>query len=132
MTDQSRPGGWCVSWRSARLRRSRPRTRCPLLLVGLAVFTVSLILAPLAMEAQQPRNIPRIGMLSPGVPSQNPRTLEAFRQGLHELGYVEGQNILLERRYAEGRVERFADLAAELVRLVPSPVALRGGVVTSA
>ncbi len=103
-----------------------------MLLVGLAVFTVSLILAPLAMEAQQPRNIPRIGMLSPGVPSQNPRTLEAFRQGLHELGYVEGQNILLERRYAEGRVERFADLAAELVRLVPSPVALRGGVVTSA
>jgi ABC-type uncharacterized transport system substrate-binding protein len=85
-------------------------------LIGLAVVLAVIVsLAPFAAEAQQARSIPRIGVLSPAMPSPTPRQLEAFRQGLRELGYVEGQNILLELRYAEERVERFDGLAAELV-----------------
>ena len=65
-------------------------------------------------EAQQPKKVPRIGFLS-GT-STNPRR-EAFRQGLRELGYVEGKNIVIEWRYAEGKFDRLPELAAELVRL---------------
>jgi len=50
-------------------------------------------------------------------PSDRPPLLDAFRQGLRELGWVEGQNIVIDYRYAEGRVDRLPDLAAELVRL---------------
>jgi putative ABC transport system substrate-binding protein len=64
-------------------------------------------------EAQQPKKVPRIGFLSDSRQSWD----EAFRQGLRELGYVEGQNITIEYRYAEGKVERLPDLAGELVRL---------------
>ena len=59
---------------------------------------------------------PRIGVLSPGSPGPSP-LLDAFRQGLRELAYVEGQNVVLEYRYAEAKSERLPDLAAELVRL---------------
>ena len=84
--------------------------------------TLTLILAlvlgvvgtPLAAQAQQQAKIPRIGFF--GTFPTNPH-YEAFRQGLHELGYVEGQNIAIERRYSEGRAERLSDLVAELVRL---------------
>jgi ABC-type uncharacterized transport system substrate-binding protein len=100
--------------------------------IGLAVvLALSLFLAPLA-AAQQARNIPRIGWLTNGTPSPNSPTLEAFRQGLRELGYVEGQNILLEPRYAEGRVERFADLAAELVRLKVDVIVASGPMIQAA
>jgi putative ABC transport system substrate-binding protein len=72
---------------------------------------------PLAARAQQPAKLPRIGYLSPGSPSGGFRDRdEAFRQGLRDLGYVEGQNIVIEYRYAEGRFDRLAGLAAELVR----------------
>ncbi len=79
-------------------------------------FTVALALlaAPHAAAAQQPR-VPRIGFLSPS--SAASPTLEAFRQGLRELGYLEGQSIAIESRWAEGRYERLPDLATELVRL---------------
>ena len=83
---------------------------------GLAAF---IPLAPLAAEAQQAAKISRIGFLSPSSPS-DPRTQrfrEAFRQGLRELGWVEGQNIAIEYRWAEERTERLADLARELVSL---------------
>ena len=66
-------------------------------------------------EAQQPKKIPRIGVLRPGL-AAGP-SYEAFRQGLRELGYVEGQNIVLEIRDGEAKAERLPDLAAELVRL---------------
>jgi ABC-type uncharacterized transport system substrate-binding protein len=100
-------------------------------LIGLAVVVaLSLFPPPLIGEAQ--RNIPRIGILTNGVPSQNPGTLEAFRQGLRELGYVEGQNILLEPRYAEGRVERFAGLAAELVNLKVDVIVASGPMIQAA
>ena len=68
----------------------------------------------LPAEAQQPKKVPRIGFLS-GT-STNPRR-EAFGRGLRELGYVEGKNIVIEWRYAEGKFNRLPELAAELVRL---------------
>ncbi|HEV2055927.1 MAG TPA: ABC transporter substrate-binding protein [Methylomirabilota bacterium] len=75
--------------------------------------------APLAAEAQQPAKISRIGFLSPSSPSDPPmqHSLEVFRHGLGELGYVEGQNIAIESRWAEGKYDRLPGLAAELVRL---------------
>jgi putative ABC transport system substrate-binding protein len=68
-------------------------------------------------EAQQAKKVPRIGHLSAASASVIAARVEAFRQGLRELGYVEGKNILIEYRYAEGKVDRLTDLAAELVRL---------------
>ena len=65
-------------------------------------------------EAQQPKKVPRIGYLTL---TASPRGPEAFLQGLRELGYIEGQNIVIEYRHAAGRAERLPDLAAELVRL---------------
>src|SRR4030095_3772095 len=77
-------------------------------------------------RAQQPTKIPRIGFLSAVSPSSiSPRT-EAFRQGLRELGYVEGKSIVIEYRWAEGKCDRLPDLAAELVRLKVD-VILSGG-----
>jgi putative ABC transport system substrate-binding protein len=72
---------------------------------------------PLAAGAQQVGKLPRIGFLSLTSPSDRPPLLAAFRQRLRELGWVEGQNIVIDYRYAEGRVDRLPDLAAELVRL---------------
>jgi putative tryptophan/tyrosine transport system substrate-binding protein len=79
-------------------------------------LTLSILTAPLAAEAQQRATVPRIGILTPASEASTP-LWEAFRQGLRALGYVEGQNILLEYRFAAGQPERFAALAAELVRL---------------
>src|SRR5712664_3862797 len=79
-------------------------------------ITGGLLAAPLAAKAQQPGKVARIGVLAQGSPTSNPIS-EAFRQQLRELGYIEGQNIVLEYRWAEGRAERLPDLAAELVRL---------------
>jgi putative ABC transport system substrate-binding protein len=67
-------------------------------------------------QAQQPKKIPRIGFLGTS-PSAIAARIEAFRQGLRELGYVEGKNIVIEWRYVEGKPERMSELAAELVRL---------------
>ena len=67
--------------------------------------------------AQQPTKIPRIGFLAGvALPALSSR-IEAFRQGLRELGYVEGKNIIIEWRSAEGKIDRLPALAAELVRL---------------
>jgi putative tryptophan/tyrosine transport system substrate-binding protein len=68
-------------------------------------------------EAQQPVGIPRIGILIPSSVSFLSARVEAFRQRLRELGYVEGKNIVIEYRYAEGKNERLPDLVGELVRL---------------
>jgi len=67
--------------------------------------------------AQQPKKVPRIGFLAALSLSAVSARIEAFRQGLRELGYVEGKNIVIEWRYAEGKPERMRELAAELVRL---------------
>jgi len=68
-------------------------------------------------EAQQSNKVPRIGFLSLSFPAALAARIEAFRQGLRELGYVEGKNIVIEWRYAEGKVDRLPALASELVHL---------------
>src|SRR5207248_874773 len=74
-------------------------------------------LVPLAAEAQASPQVPRIGVLSWTTLTTGARNRDAFLQGLHALGYVEGQTIVLEERWAEGELERLPDLAAELVQL---------------
>jgi putative tryptophan/tyrosine transport system substrate-binding protein len=75
------------------------------------------LLTTVSLEAQQPMKILRIGYLSPTFSSTNSARIEAFRQGLRELGYVEGKNIVIEYRHADGKLDRLAALATELVRL---------------
>src|SRR5438552_17528626 len=75
----------------------------------------SVILPTVSLGAQQPTKVPRIGFLSAATPSSISARTEAFRQGLRELGYVEGKNVMIEWRRAA--TERLPDLAAELVRL---------------
>ena len=77
----------------------------------------SLLAAPLAAQAQQPAKVARLGYLSPLTPLAGSTHREGFRQGLDALGYVEGQNVVIEARYADGRFEKLPDLAAEIVRL---------------
>jgi putative ABC transport system substrate-binding protein len=81
----------------------------------------------LPVWAQQAKKVPRIGYLA-GF-STNPR-IDAFRQGLRELGYVEGKNIIIEWRYTEGKLDRLAELAAELVRLKVDVIVTSGSVTT--
>ena len=86
-------------------------------LLGLAVYATPLIALCVSAYAQQPKKVPRIGCLVGGTPSAQLTRVEAFRQGLRELGYIEGQNITIEYRYAEGKLDRVPALAAELVGL---------------
>jgi putative ABC transport system substrate-binding protein len=82
------------------------------------VLVAGALAAPLASFAQQPTKIPRIGFLHPAPPGGVPGIrLEAFRDALHELGYVEGKNVQLEVRWGNGEFERLPALAAELVQL---------------
>ncbi len=83
----------------------------------LALVSPIILAAPLAPEAQQPVRVPRIGILWLNPLPPTAHLVEAFRQGLRERGYVEGQNIAIEFRSAEGRLDRLPDLANELVRL---------------
>ncbi len=83
------------------------------------LLAVGILIVPPAGETQQRATIPRIGFLSASSASdaRTPRLLGAFREGLRELGYVEGQNIAIEFRWAEGKYDRLPGLAAELVNL---------------
>jgi putative ABC transport system substrate-binding protein len=81
------------------------------------LVAVVLLALGVAAEAQQPARIPRVGILAGASASNVSPRVEAFRQRLRELGYVEEKNIVIEYRYAEGKRERLPDLAAELVRL---------------
>ena len=85
--------------------------------VRIILCTLSLLTMALAAVAQPPAKIPQVGVLHNGRQADEPRlrVLEEFRHGLHDLGYVEGQNIALESRWAEGSLERLPALAAELV-----------------
>jgi putative ABC transport system substrate-binding protein len=99
--------------------------------VGLvATLALVLFVTPFAADAQQPGHVPRIGWLALASPPLI--ELEGLRQGLRELGYVEGQNILIEGRYAEGKSERLPDLVAELVRLKVDVLLAAGGAATRA
>jgi putative ABC transport system substrate-binding protein len=76
-----------------------------------------LLAAPLAAEGQQVRKVARIGYLTGGSSSDAPHLREAFRDGLRELGWVEGDNIVIDYRFSEGRYDRLPELATDLVRL---------------
>ena len=89
------------------------------LLATVFVATVSLA------EAQQPAKIPTIGFMRGGSPTDP--EVDAFRQGLRELGYVEGKNIIIDFRNTEGKTDRFAGVAAELVRLKVDIIVAAGG-----
>ena len=91
---------------------------------------LSLLLAPLASNAQPPPKVPRLGVLAEYSSTAAPRNYAAFRQGLHELGYVEGQTIVLEERWAAGQLERLPDLATDLVRL-PVDLIVASGVLSA-
>src|SRR5688572_18322418 len=81
-------------------------------LVGLSVFAFVLVVVAAVAEAQQPTKIPRIGFLGAPPLSAMAARIGAFRQGLRELGYIEGKNIVIEWRSAEGKSERVPALAA--------------------
>src|SRR5690349_17955769 len=102
------PDSWCDNRKS---KIENPKS------VGLSVIAFVLVVAGAAVQAQQPAKIPRIGYLGFGDPSVNLARTEALRQGLRELGYVEGKNIFIEWRSAEGNADRLPSLAAELIRL---------------
>ena len=78
-------------------------------------------------EAQQPKKVPRIGYLSSVEPAADAFRSEPFRQALRALNYIEGQNIVIEYRYAEGKPDRYPELAAELVRLKVDLIVVAGG-----
>ena len=101
---EARIGGWAV----VSLVTARLATAVVLLLLAAPFATAA---------AQSPGTVPRVGFLGPNTRSPNPRTLNAFLQGLRELGWVEGTNLVIEYRWAEGRSDRLPGLAAELVRL---------------
>jgi len=101
--------------------------------IGLiATLTLGLFVTPLPVEAQQAKKIPRIGYLSRDSAEGHKSLLAAFQQGLRELGYVEGQNITIEYRYAEKKRHRRSALAAELVRLKVDIIVSGGGGATAA
>jgi putative ABC transport system substrate-binding protein len=98
------------------------------ILVLFCLLITVLLITGLA-EAQQPTKVPRIGILVGSSLSANAARIDAFRQGLRELGYVEGKNIAIEFRSAEGKFDRLPDLAAELVSLKVDVIVTTGPIV---
>ena len=98
----------------------------------ITVLTLCALLLALCLsaEAQQPTKVPRIGYLGTNPRSTNPARIDAFRQGLHELGYTEGKNIIIEWRFAEANPDRLRTFAAELVRLPVEIIVTAGPVST--
>jgi len=92
----------------------------------LAILTGGLLAAPPTAEAQPAGKVYRIGILETIPAAQNAANLAALRKGLRDLGYVEGRNLIIEYRSADGRAERFPDLASELVRLKVDLIVTRG------
>jgi putative tryptophan/tyrosine transport system substrate-binding protein len=98
----------------------------------LVILTLSILAGPLATEAQPPEHIPRIGYLDGRSAADASHFFDVFRQGLRDLGYVEGQHLVVESYYAEGQHERLAALAAELVQSQVSVIVTAGLVATRA
>ena len=96
------------------------------------LLVVAVVVVAAIAQAQQPTKIPRIGYLTAASLSAISARIEAFRQGLRELGYVEGKNIVIEWRYAEGKLDRLPALAAELVRLKVDVIVTAGPTATRA
>ncbi len=95
---------------------------------GLALGTLLFALCASA-AAQQPKKVPRIGYLDGASLSANSARIEAFRQGLRDLSYIDGKNMVIDYRYAEGKLDRLPELAAELVRLKVDVIVVGGGTV---
>src|SRR5258706_16420297 len=91
------------------------------------VSGVAVVAAPAVVEAQQAGKVYRVGYLSPLSPAADATRREGFRQGLEELGYREGQNIAMEYRWAEGKLDRQDALAAELIRIKVDVILAAGG-----
>ena len=87
---------------------------------------------PFAARAQQSGKLPTIGFLVAGIPSSHGQLVVGFQQRLRELGWIEGRNIILEVRWAEGRSERYTEIAAEFVRLKVDVIVTAGGAVLAA
>ena len=96
-----------------------------------SLIAVSLVTNAWTAAAQQTK-LPQVAILGGGSPSANAARIEAFRQGLRELGYSEGKNILFEQRWADGKLDRLATFAAELVRLKMDIIVSAGPTVTRA
>lgn len=96
------------------------------------LLTMVLLITAPPLRAQQPTTIPRIGYLSTDSPSTIAVRIEAFRQGLRELGNVEGKTIVVEWRFAAGKADRLPGLAAELVRLKVEVIVTSGPAATRA
>src|SRR5687768_15554981 len=95
--------------------------------VLLILVAMMLLAVGVTAQAQQPGKVPRIGYLSPVDPATDSRRAEGIRRALRELGYIEGQNIAIEYRYAEGKNDRLPELAAELVRLKVDIIVVAAG-----
>ena len=95
-------------------------------MVLLITLAVSLVVAPLAAQAPRAGQVYRIGVLERTSMAVNAANFDAFRQGLREFGYIEGQNVVIDYRYTEGGDDRLADLATELVRLQVDLILTRG------
>jgi len=121
-----------IRWLRSDNRKAAPRTkiqkrpRRPKWLRVVAIV-VAFAFGGVAVGAQQPARISRVGILIGSSASVYSARVEAFRQRLRERGYVEGKNIVIEYRYAEGKLERLPDLAAELVRLKVDVIVTVGG-----
>jgi putative ABC transport system substrate-binding protein len=110
-----------------KLRRTIQKRPPRLKLAGLVAFCLTFTLGGAIAPAQQPKKVFRIGYLARGNPTSESARSEAIRRGLRELGYIEGQNIAIEYRYAEGKIDRLPELAAELVRLRVDVIVASGG-----
>jgi putative tryptophan/tyrosine transport system substrate-binding protein len=95
--------------------------------MGIFAIALTFVFGEVEAEAQQPKKVTRIGYLAPSDAATESTRSEPIRRALRELGYIEGQNIAIEYRYAEGKVDRFSELTAELVRLKIDVIVASGG-----
>jgi len=95
--------------------------------VGIVTLVIAFVVCGAEARAQQAKKVPRIGYLSSSEPASESTRSEAIRLALRELGYIEGQNIVIEYRYSEGKGDRASELAAELVRLKVDIIVAAGG-----
>src|SRR6516225_1952376 len=100
--------------------------------LGSILIAGALLAAAVIVEAQPQKKIPRIGLLTGTTPSGSSARAEAFRQGLRQLGYAEGKDFVIEYRYADGKLDRLNELAAELVRLKVDVIVTAGPTATRA
>src|SRR5436309_6439122 len=95
--------------------------------VGIMLACALGLVVPWAAVAQQPAKVPRIGVLMPALNPERTQSLEAFRHSLRDFGWVEGQNLAMEYRFAEHGLEQFPELAADLVRRKVDVLVVGGG-----